>query len=156
MSTYQATILWQRDAGAVFTDNRYSRAHVWRFDGGAEVAASSSPQIVALPWSDAAGVDPEEAFVASLSSCHLLWFLSLAAEAGWCVDRYEDAADGVLAKNAAGKLAMTRVTLRPRALFGGASQPTREAVDALHHRAHEACFIASSVTTDVRCEPIHD
>ena len=151
----EATIAWQRDADAAFTDNRYSRAHVWRFDGGTEVPASSSPHIVPLPFSDPAGVDPEEAFVASLASCHLLWFLSLAAEQGWRVDAYEDAASGVLGRDAQGKLAMTQVTLRPRVVFGGAATPTRDAVDALHHRAHEACFIASSVRSEVRCEPVH-
>jgi organic hydroperoxide reductase OsmC/OhrA len=155
MTLCEATIAWRRDAGAAFTDNRYSRAHVWRFDGGAEVPASSSPHIVPLPMSDPAGVDPEEAFVASLASCHLLWFLSLAAEQGWRVEAYEDAARGVLGRNAQGKLAMTLVTLRPRVVFGGESPPAREAVDALHHRAHEACFIASSVLSEVRCEPIH-
>ncbi len=152
----KATIAWQRDAAAAFTDNRYSRAHVWRFDGGAEVPASSSPHIVPLPMSDPAGVDPEEAFVASLASCHMLWFLSLAAEQGWRVDAYEDAASGVLGRNAQGKLAMTVVTLRPRVVFGGESAPARDAIDALHHRAHEACFIANSVLTNVRCESVHD
>ena len=155
MAKYLASIHWQCD-DTPFVDNRYSRAHVWRFDGGAEVPASSSPQVVPLPMSNAAGVDPEEAFVASLSSCHMLWFLSLAAEAGLSVERYDDHAEGVMARNAAGKMAMTVVTLRPRAVFGGATQPTREALDALHHRAHESCFIASSVLTDVRCEPVHD
>jgi organic hydroperoxide reductase OsmC/OhrA len=155
MSTYQATILWQRDADAPFTDNRYRRAHVWRFDGGTEVAASSSPQVVPLPMSEAAAVDPEEAFVASLSSCHMLWFLSLAAARGWCVDAYEDAAVGVMARNSDGRIAMTEVTLRPRVTFGGAERPSREALDDLHHRAHEACFIAASVRTEVRCEPRH-
>jgi organic hydroperoxide reductase OsmC/OhrA len=155
MSTHLATIAWQRAAGAAFTDNRYSRVHTWHFDGGAEVRASSSPQVVPLPMSDASAVDPEEAFVASLSSCHLLWFLSLAAAEGWCVDAYEDAATGVLGRNASGRLAMTLVTLRPRVRFGGA-QPSREAIEALHHRAHEACFIAASVRTEVHCEPVHD
>ena len=154
MSSYQASIHWQRGAAA-FLDNRYSRAHVWRFDGGVEVPASSSPQVVPLPMSDAAAVDPEEAFVASLSSCHLLWFLSLAQQRGWCVDRYDDQAVGVLAKNAHGKLAMTQVTLRPHVAFSGAKQPSREELEALHHDAHEACFIASSVLSTVRCEPIH-
>jgi organic hydroperoxide reductase OsmC/OhrA len=154
MSTHQATILWQREAGAAFIDNRYSRAHAWRFDGGAEVRASSSPAVVPLPLSDPAGVDPEEAFVASLSSCHLLWFLSLAAADGWCVDAYEDAASGLLGRDTAGRLAMTLVTLRPRVRFAGA-QPSPAQVEALHHRAHEACFIASSVRSEVRCEPVH-
>ena len=112
-------------------------------------------QVVPLPMSDAAAVDPEEAFVASLSSCHLLWFLDIACRAGWVVDDYDDAADGVMAKNADGRLAMTVVTLRPRVRFAGV-QPSREQVEALHHRAHEACFIASSVRTEVRCEPVHE
>lgn len=155
MSTYQAMISWQRDADAAFVDNRYRRAHIWRFDGGAEVAASSSPQIVPLPMSDAAGVDPEEAFVASLASCHMLWFLSLAAGDGWRVDAYEDDALGVLGRDAEGRLAMTEVTLRPRVAFGGAAQPSRAAQGDLHHRAHAACFIAASVRTEVRCEPVH-
>ena len=156
MAKYLASIHWQREGDTAFTDDRYSRAHVWRFDGGVEVPASSSPHVVPLPMSNAAAVDPEEAFVASLSSCHMLWFLSLAAARGLCVDRYDDHAVGVMAKNAAGKFAMTVVTLRPKVAFGGATQPTREALDELHHRAHESCFIASSVLTDVRCEPVHD
>ena len=155
MAKYFATIHWQCDDTA-FADNRYSRAHVWRFDGGVKVPASSSPNVVPLPMSNAAAVDPEEAFVASLSSCHMLWFLSLAAEGGLSVDRYDDHAEGVMARNLAGKIAMTVVTLRPRVAFSGAKPPTREAIDELHHRAHDACFIASSVLTDVRCEPLHD
>lgn len=154
MSHYTAQLVWERH-GADFAANRYSRRHVLRFDGGAEVPASSSPQVVPLPWSDPAGVDPEEAFVASLASCHMLWFLSIAAKAGYVVERYTDAAEGEMARNAAGKMAMTRVTLRSRALFSGERRPGREELEALHHRAHEECYIASSVTTDVRCEPVH-
>lgn len=154
MSHYTAQLVWERH-GADFAANRYSRRHVLRFDGGAEVPASSSPQVVPLPWSDPAGVDPEEAFVASLASCHMLWFLSIAAKAGYVVERYTDAAEGEMARNAAGKMAMTRVTLRPRALFSGERRPGREELEALHHRAHEECYIANSVTTDVRCEPVH-
>lgn len=153
MPNYSATILWQRN-GAAFTDQRYSRAHAWHFDGGAVVPGSSSPHTVPLPYSDAAAVDPEEAFVAALSSCHLLWFLHLAAKAGYVVERYEDCADGVMAKNAEGKLAMTLVTLRPRAEFAGAQRPTRAGIEALHHAAHEECFIANSVKSEVRCEPV--
>ena len=153
MAQHSAEILWQRGEQS-FLDNRYSRAHLWRFDGGLEVPASSSPQVVPLPWSDASAVDPEEAFVASLSSCHMLWFLSLAAQQGFQVDRYQDQALGVMAKNAEGRLAMTEVLLRPRVCFGGERQPDAEQVHALHHRAHEACFIANSVKTEVRCEPV--
>lgn len=153
MSHYTAVVAWQRDEDAAFTDNRYSRAHVWQFDGGVEVPASASPQVVPLPLSKAAAVDPEEAFVAALASCHLLWFLSLAARRGFVVEHYRDEAHGVLAKNAAGKLAMTEVTLRPEVTFAGARQPTPEEHAALHHEAHEECFIARSVTTTLRCEP---
>lgn len=151
MSTYTAGIRWSRGEQK-FTDNRYSRAHTWRFDGGTVMPASSSPAVVPLPMSDAGAVDPEEAFVASLASCHMLWFLSLAAKRGHVVDTYADDAEGVMAKNAAGRLAMTRVTLRPLVTFGGASRPDRAALDALHHAAHEACFIAASIRSEVVIE----
>src|SRR5256885_10667460 len=152
MAEYGATVAWSR-GDARFTDNRYSRAHIWRFDGGTEVPASSSPLHVPLPLSAADAVDPEEAFVAALSSCHMLTFLYLAAKQGLVVDAYEDRAVGVMAKNGAGKLAMTTVTLRPAVTFAGAPRPSDEQVAALHHEAHEGCYIANSVTTDVRCEP---
>lgn len=153
MSSYVATIRWRRN-GAPFADGRYSRAHDWSFDGGVVVPASSSPHVVPLPLSRAEAVDPEEAFVASLASCHMLWFLDLAQRRGFVVDDYVDASEGVMAKNAEGRLAMTVVTLRPHVTFAGVTRPTREEVEALHHRAHERCFIASSVKTDVRCEPV--
>jgi organic hydroperoxide reductase OsmC/OhrA len=153
MAEHRAVILWRR-GGAAFTDNRYSRGHVWRFDGGVEVPASSSPHVVPPPMSVAAAVDPEEAFVAALSSCHMLWFLFLAAERGFVVESYRDEAVGTLARDAAGKLAMTRVTLRPTVLFAGGHPPGRDDFEAMHHEAHERCFIASSVKTDVRCEPV--
>ena len=152
MSEYTAQLRWQRAAHETFTDQRYSRAHTLRFDGGAEVRASSSPLSVPLPWSDAAGVDPEEMFVAALSSCHMLWFLSLAASRGHGVDSYEDNAVGLMARNAEGRTAMTVVTLRPKVAFTHAA-PDAAALAALHHAAHERCFIANSVKTEVRCEP---
>lgn len=152
MHVHSATIRWERGE-APFTDNRYSRAHRWRFDGGAEVAASSSPHVVPVPMSDAAAVDPEEAFVASLASCHMLWFLSLAAARGFRVDRYQDAAEGVMGRNEAGRMAITRVTLRPAVAFSGERQPTPAELEALHHEAHERCYIANSVRTEVACEP---
>lgn len=154
MSEYTATISWERGDHA-FTDNRYSRAHAWTFDGGLEVPASSSPHVVPLPYSDAAAVDPEEAFVASLSSCHLLWFLAIAARRGFRIDRYTDSAIGVLEKNESGRLAITRVTLRPQVIFSGDTLPARADIEAMHHEAHERCFIANSVKTEVRCEPIY-
>ena len=153
MSEYTAEVLWQRGEQD-FLANRYSRRHVIRFDGGAELAGSSSPHVVPLPFSDPAAVDPEEAFVASLSSCHMLWFLSLAAKARWQVDTYADNASGLLSRNTQGRMAMTQVTLRPRVVFSGERRPGPEEIERLHHRAHDECFIANSVTTEVRCEPV--
>ena len=150
---YAAEVVWARD-GQDFLSNRYSRRHLLRFDGGAEVAGSSSPHSVPLPMSDASAVDPEEAFVASLASCHMLWFLAIAAKRRFIVDHYADAAVGVMARNAAGRMAMTRVTLRPHVAFSGERQPTGEELDALHHKAHEECYIANSVTSEVRVEPV--
>ncbi len=150
MSEHSALVVWSRGE-EVFVDNKYSRAHRWRFDGGAEVRASSSPSVVRPPFSDPTGVDPEEAFVASIASCHMLWFLFFAAQQKLVVDSYEDNALGMLAKNAAGKMAFQRVTLRPRITWRGQS-PSAEALDALHHKAHDNCFIASSVTCDVVIE----
>jgi organic hydroperoxide reductase OsmC/OhrA len=150
---YSAEVLWQRATHETFTDKRYSRRHLLRFDGGTEVAGSSSPSVVALPMSDAAAVDPEEAFIASLAACHMLWFLSLAALRGHVVDSYRDAAVGVMTKNAAGRLWMSTVTLRPEVAFSGGRQPSRDDVLQLHRQAHEDCFIANSVKSEVRCEP---
>lgn len=153
MSEYEAEVIWNR-GGSTFTDSRYSRGHRWRFDGGVEVPASSSPTVVPLPLSIEAAVDPEEAFVASLASCHMLCFLSIAARNGYLVERYRDRAVGVVAPDASGKPAVTRVTLRPEVDFAGANRPTVGQLTAMHHEAHEACFIARSVKTDVRCEPV--
>ncbi len=154
MSEHTSLIEWSR-AGAVFTDNRYSRRHRWTFDGGAVVVASSAPTSVPVPMSAPEGVDPEEAFVASLSSCHMLWFLAIAAKRGFVIDAYTDHAAGVLATNAAGKSAMTVVTLRPALTFRPGPTPSRADIEAMHHEAHERCFIANSVLTEVRCEPVH-
>ena len=153
MAEHKSVVIWSRD-GAAFTDNRYSRGHRWLFDGGVEVPASSSPQVIPLPLSVAEAVDPEEAFVVSLSSCHMLWFLSIAAKRGFPVESYRDEAVGVMDKDSTGMLSMTRVTLRPESHFVGANRPTVEEVVTMHHQAHEQCYIARSVKTDVRCEPI--
>lgn len=153
MAEYRTIVAWSRD-GAAFTDNRYSRGHRWLFDGGVEVPASSSPHVVPLPMSVAAAVDPEEAFVASLSSCHMLWFLSIAAKRGFVVGSYRDEAVGTLAKDASGKLAMTRVTLHPEVRFDGDRRPTTGEETAMHRDAHEQCFIARSVKSDLSCEPV--
>ena len=152
MANYCAQVIWQRGEQD-FLDNSYSRKHLLRFDGGLEIAGSSSPHVVPVPMSDAAAVDPEEAFIASLASCHMLWFLSIAAKNQFCVDSYQDAAIGLMQKNGAGKLYIARVTLRPAVEFSGARQPTREQIEQLHHQAHEECYIANSVKSEVRCEP---
>jgi organic hydroperoxide reductase OsmC/OhrA len=152
MSEYVALVEWER-RGAVFTDGRYSREHRWTFDEGISVPASASPHVVPLPYSVSAAVDPEEAFVASLSSCHMLFFLSLAAKQRFVVDSYRDPAVGRMGKDANGKLAMLEVTLRPEVRFGGERVPTVADIDALHHAAHEECFLARSVKTTVRCVP---
>jgi organic hydroperoxide reductase OsmC/OhrA len=149
MSEHQAHIRWQRD-GAVFTDQRYSRSHRWAFDGGAEIAAAASPHVVAPSLTDATAVDPEEAFVASIASCHMLWFLSLAAAAGICVDSYDDRAAGTLA-NVDGRLAISEVVLRPRLTFAGEA-PAPERIAALHEAAHGRCFIAASVRCAIRVD----
>jgi organic hydroperoxide reductase OsmC/OhrA len=151
MSVYTAIVTWER-GGAAFVDNRFSRAHTWTFDGGVTVPASASPHVVRLPLSRADAVDPEEAFVASLSSCHMLTFLWVAATRGFVVDSYRDEPAGVLAQDADGHLAMTTVTLRPRVVFAGDRQPSTEELGVMHHAAHDGCFIARSVKTAVRVE----
>ena len=153
MAEYCAHLLWLRGEQD-FLGNRYSRRHLLCFDGGFEMPASSSPHVVPVPMSDPAAVDPEEAFVASLASCHMLWFLSIAARCGFCVDRYADSPVGVMARNDAGKLAMTVVTLRPEVAFSGDHRPEREEVERMHEQAHAECFIANSVKSELRCEPV--
>ena len=152
MAEHQATIHWERK-GAAFVDNQYSRGHDWAFDGGVQVPASSSPHVVPLPYSVAMAVDPEEAFVAALASCHMLWFLSLAVKQGYVVDRYQDTAVGRMGRDAEGKQAMLDVTLRPAVTFAGTQRPDEVQLAALHHAAHAECFIANSVKTRVHCVP---
>lgn len=153
MSHYTAEVIWQRNEQH-FLDNKYSRKHLLRFDGGVVVPASSSPQVVPVPMSDAAAVDPEEAFVASLSSCHMLWFLSIAVKNRFCIDSYVDRAEGTMAKNSDGKVAMTHVMLRPAVQFSGHQRPTTDDIVRMHHEANESCFIANSVKTVVDCTPV--
>jgi len=152
MSTYTATIRWTRDPGTDFARGQYSRAHSWEFDGGVTVPASPSPQVVPQPWSDTSAVDPEEAFVASLASCHMLFFVDLARRAGFVVDSYVDEAEGVLEKREDGKMWMSKVTMHPRVEFSGDKRPTEAEIADLHHRAHDQCFIANSVSTEVKIE----
>jgi organic hydroperoxide reductase OsmC/OhrA len=145
---YRATVKWTR-GGATFTDQRYSRGHSWTFDGGITVPASSSPLSVKLPYSVAEAVDPEEAFVAALASCHMLTFLYVAAKQGYVIDSYADDALGEMTKNERGKLWVSRVILAPAIAFAGAKRPTAEQFEQLHHLAHEECFIANSVKSEV-------
>jgi organic hydroperoxide reductase OsmC/OhrA len=156
VSAYAAAVRWRRKAVDRFLDGRYSRAHEWAFDGGARVAASASPHVVPLPFSDPAGVDPEEALVAALASCHMLVFLDFARRAGFVVDSYDDEAEGVMEAGPDGRQWMARVTLRPHIVFSGDKRPRRADVDALHHRAHEACYIANSVKSAVSIEGNED
>ena len=149
---YHATVEWRRDPADDFVKGRYSRRHFWRFDGGIELAASSSPLIVPKPYSAEDAVDPEEAFVASLSSCHMLTFLDFARRGGFVIDSYEDNAEGVMEKNVEGRYWISLVTLKPRIVFSGDKQPAPADLDRLHHAAHDNCFIASSVKTEVRVE----
>lgn len=151
MSEYFATIHWQRKQQD-FVGNQYSRAHLWSFDGGAEIEASSSPHIVPIPYSVEANVDPEEAFVASLSSCHMLFFLSIAAKRRYVVESYTDEAIGLMGKDKGGKQFVETVTLRPKAEFSGEKHPSLKVLETMHHQAHELCFIANSVKTKVLTE----
>jgi organic hydroperoxide reductase OsmC/OhrA len=152
MSRHVATIRWRRKPEEPFLDGRYSRAHRWDFDGGAEVSASASPSVVRVPFSDPAGVDPEEALVAALSSCHMLFFLDFAKQAKFVVESYEDEAEGLMEKGADGRVRMTKATLRPLIRFAGGRVPSAAELAAIHHKAHEACYIANSVTTVVTVE----
>ena len=150
MATHTALIHWNRPSPD-FCAGRYSREHTWRFDGGIEVAASPSPHVVPAPWSNPANVDPEEAFVASVASCHMLTFLFLAAKAGFAVQTYEDQAEGVMTQNA-GRLWVSEVTLRPKIDWQGERVPSEAELEHLHEAAHAECFIANSVRTKIRVQ----
>ena len=145
MSEHRATVEWQRSGE--FRYESYSRSHALKFEGNIEIPGSAAPGNIPPTVASAPGVDPEQAFVAALSSCHMLWFLHIASRAGWVVDRYVDDAVGILDKTW-----MSRVTLRPAVTFSGKS-PSKEEHAALHEKAHEKCFIANSVKTEVRVEP---
>ncbi len=151
MHKYEAKISWRRN-GAKFTDSQYSRGHEWAFDGGIKVLASASPQAVRVPFSVAEAIDPEEALVAAASSCHMLSFLYLVAKQGFVVDSYEDNAFGVMGKNAQEKMAITHITLRPKIQFSGEKRPSASELSALHHAAHEECYIANSIKSEVVVE----
>jgi organic hydroperoxide reductase OsmC/OhrA len=150
MSEYRVTLEWTGGATAVdFLKLRYSREHRWTFDGGIEVPASSSPSVVPVPWSNPRAVDPEEAYVAAIASCHMLTFLFVAARAGFAVASYRDDAVGVMTKTPAGVAWVSRVTLSPKITYAGDRQPGAEELAKLHHAAHEGCYIANSVKTEI-------
>lgn len=149
MSKHIATLRWSQDEGDHFSLGRYTRVHEIVFDGGTTVMGSPSPTIVREPFSNPVGVDPEEMFVASIASCHMLWFLDFARRAKIEVLSYEDNAEGLLEKTADGRTWITKVTLRPKVEISGDAGD----LDAIHHQAHEACFIANSVKTEITVEP---
>lgn len=149
MSKHHVVVAWRSDGE--FVSGRYSRGHDWSFDGGAVVRASSSPSVVPAPLSDPAAVDPEEALLASASACHMLWFLSLAHDGGFEVESYRDEAEAVLGKDDRGRFAVTRIVLRPEIHFVGAA-PSRLQLEMLHHQAHEKCFIANSLRSEIVVE----
>ena len=155
MSQYRAIVDWSR-SGPDFVAGRYSREHTWRFDGGITVSASSSPSVVPLPWSNPANVDPEEAFVAAISSCHMLTFVWLASKEGFVADSYHDEAVGTMTKNQNGRSWVSAVTLRPAVVWSGDKLPSDEDLQRLHHLAHEQCYIANSIKSEVRVEPPPD
>lgn len=152
MAEYTAEVKWTRGKDEAFSDNKYSRGHTWSFDGGVTVPASSSPHVVPLPYSVEANVDPEEALVAALSSCHMLVFLSIAAKRNYVVESYVDNAVGIMEDDENGRTFVSKVTLRPKITFFGERQPTVEQLEKLHHISHENCFIANSVKTEVTTE----
>jgi organic hydroperoxide reductase OsmC/OhrA len=152
MSEHKATVIWKRTSPD-FLRGKYSREHTWAFDGGATVLASASPSVVPVPYSNPALVDPEEAFVASISSCHMLTYLYLASQQGFQVDSYHDEAVGVMTKNERGVPWVSSVTLHPRIAYSGGKRPTAVDEDRLHHAAHEQCFIANSIKTEVTVLP---
>lgn len=149
---HYAGIFWERKSGEKFTDLKYSRAHKWSFDGGVEIPASASPHVVPLPMSDERAVDPEESFTAAVSSCHMLTFLSIAAARKYVIDKYEDNAEGLMTKNAEGKLAIESVTLRPVITFVGPVIPSEAQITEMHKAAHGECFIANSIRSKVIIE----
>lgn len=150
MAGHDATVEWRREGD--FASGRYGRGHSWSFDGGAVVRGSSSPAVVPAPLSDPAGIDPEEALVASAAACHMLWFLDLARRAGFTVEHYRDQATGTLGRGDSGRMAITRITLAPKIEFGGEG-PDSAALSALHEQAHENCFIANSLRSEVVIAP---
>ena len=147
---YTASIFWKKKEIESFTDNKYSRGHTWVFDGGVELPASASPQVVPLPMSDESAVDPEEAFVAAISSCHMLFFLSIAASSNYIIETYDDQAEGIMSKNEHGQIVMGDIILKPKIVFSGTTIPTAEQIAELHNSAHHKCYLANSIKSTIK------
>ncbi len=147
---YTASIFWKKKETESFTDNKYSRGHTWVFDGGVELPASASPQVVPLPMSNESAVDPEEAFVAAISSCHMLFFLSIAASSNYIIETYDDQAEGIMSKNEHGQMVMGDIILKPKIVFSGTSIPTAEQIAELHNSAHHKCYLANSIKSTIK------
>jgi len=147
---YTASIFWKKKETESFTDNKYSRGHTWVFDGGVELPASASPQVVPLPMSDESAVDPEEAFVAAISSCHMLFFLSIAASRNYIIETYDDQAEGIMSKNEHGQMVMGDIILKPKIVFSGTTIPTAEQIAELHNSAHHKCYLANSIKSTIK------
>jgi organic hydroperoxide reductase OsmC/OhrA len=152
MPTYKAGIQWKRN-GARFVDQKYQRIHTWTFENGLKLQAAASPHIVGASFTDTSVIDPEEAFTASVGSCHMLWFLSLAAGRGFVVNRYLDQSEGTLEKNSEGRMAMTKVLIQPVVSFDAENAPSEDVFLKLHQQAHRKCFIANSVKSDIEIFP---
>ena len=150
MHKHEALILWERK-DQKFVDNKFSRAHLWEFDG-VTVPASSAPSVLPVPMSSLEAIDPEEALVAATSSCHMLFFLFIAAKQGFVVDSYSDQAYGEMGKNAEGKTLMSKITLRPKIEFSGSKQPIAAEIAEVHQKAHEQCFIGNSLKSEIVIE----
>ena len=147
---YTASIFWKKKETETFTDNKYSRGHTWVFDGGVELPASASPQVVPLPMSIESAVDPEEAFVAAISSCHMLFFLSIAASSNYMIETYDDQAEGIMSKNEQGQMVMGDIILKPKIVFSGTNIPTTEQIAELHNSAHHKCYLANSIKSTIK------
>ncbi len=147
---YTASIFWKKKETECFTDNKYSRGHTWVFDGGVELPASASPQVVPLPMSNESAVDPEEAFVAAISSCHMLFFLSIAASSNYIIETYDDQAEGIMSKNEHGQMVMGDIILKPKIVFSGTTIPTAEQIAELHNSAHHKCYLANSIKSTIK------
>jgi organic hydroperoxide reductase OsmC/OhrA len=147
---YTANIIWKKKETESFKDKKYSRGHTWVFDGGLELPASASPQVVPLPMSIESAVDPEEAFVAAISSCHMLFFLSIAANSNYIIETYDDQAEGIMSKNEHGQMVMGDIILKPKIVFSGTTIPSAEQIAELHNSAHHKCYLANSIKSTIK------